>query len=214
MLIVFNIGGLTQGDDRWHGMNELDEKIRSALDDYSGLSVRVHYYGWNVNWREIACKTKLLRNRYPPPEPFIIVVNAYSYGVGWGLRQLAKQLARKNLNIKIANTCDGIMRDWQKWLGAWRAMAGGFAIRLPQNVLAYNGFYQDVSRPSGVQPIGSTCLSWTNLKVEHTLADDEPEFHELAIKVCIEQAKLATRVEVIPVGAPESAATESRLSQK
>jgi len=211
MLIVYNIGGLTQKDNRWHGVNELDEKIRAALDDYSGLSVRVHYHGWNADWKAIATKAKLLRNRYPKPEPFIIVVNAYSYGVGWGLTHLAKQLSRKNLNIAVANIADGIMRDWLKWLGAWRAMCGGWPITLPKNILAYNGFYQDVNRPSGVKPIGSTCLSWTNLAVEHTMIDDEPDFHELCIQVAIEQAKLATGEKPVPVGDPESVATESRI---
>jgi len=211
MLTIFNIGGFTQGDDRWHGINELDEKIRAELDDYSGLNVRVHYHGWNADWGAIATKTKLLRNRYPKPEPFIILANAYSYGAGWGLTRLAKKLARKNLNITVANISDGIMRDWQQMFGAWRAIYGGWAIKLPPNIVAYNGFYQTVSRPSGVQPIGSTCLSWTDLGVEHTLMDDEPDFHNICIQTAIEQAKLSVRVQEVPVAAPKTEATESRL---
>ena len=213
MLIIENIGGFRQGDNRWHGTKDMHELVLAQLDDYSALSVRIHYRSWNSNWKAIATDTKLLKNRYWH-EPFGIVVNCFSYGAGWGLRRYAHYLLRSNLQIACAVISDGILRPWTKLL-AWQSIIGRYPIHLPDNILTYHGFYQDVSRPSGVQPVGNAkCLSWENLHVEHILMDDEPQWHARCVEVAKDHAKLFVQSRsAVPVGAPESEAIELRTAE-
>ena len=210
-VFIENISGWTQ-DEGQNGTTALHEKLLAALDDYSGLSVRIRSRRWNENWRAIALNYHALRLIYPKPEPFIIIVNAYSYGVGHGLTWLAKQLGRYNLEIEVANLCDGVYCHWLP-IGWWRAMVGGFRIKLPENVKAYHGFYQRKNRPRGYEPIGSYQLTWTQMFVEHQWMDDETEWHNHCIEVCTSQVnKWVGGPKSLPQGSPVTLATESRLS--
>lgn len=210
MLIVENIGGFKQGDDRWHGAKDMHEIVLAEMDDYSPLSVRVRYRCWNDNWKAIAADAKLLKNKYWR-EPFGIVVNCFSYGGGWGLTRYANHLKRKNLQVACAVISDGIMRPWTRLL-AWQSLYGHFPIHLPDNVLTYHGYFQQVNRPGGEKPVGKAeCLTWKNLHVEHTLMDDEPEWHQRCVEVAMQHAKLFVGSKAaVPVGAPDSVAVEVR----
>lgn len=211
MLFVECISGFTQNEENWNGIQELREKILAETDDYSALAVRVRYHRWCDDWFQIARSYQYLKLRYPDPEPFVIIVVAYSYGVGHGLVQFAKQLRRYNLFIREAVICDGIYCHWHP-LGWWRAIVGK-TITLPDNITAYQGFYQKQSTPSGLQPRGSNCLSWQELHVDHVWMDDTPEFHNKAIQVIKNAAGMAVpSKKLIPIGAPATEATDSRLS--
>lgn len=215
-MILFDvIGGFTQTEETNNGCIELCEKLRSNLDEYSQLSVRVRFHEWNSNWYSSARYAHLLRLRYPRPEPFGIVAFAYSWGCGNGLVKYAKALKRFNLRIETVVLCDPIYRHWYPW-GNWRALVGGYWITLPPNVLSYYGFYQRVSRPHGVKPRGdAVCLGWEEINYEHVECDDSPEWHDKCIAVAIEEAKqFVRRTNSVPDTAPQSSALESRLSQK
>lgn len=216
MLTVQIIGGFTQTEENWNGCLELKERILAHLDDYSSLSVRVRFDPWNANWTEIARQLHLQRLRYQR-EPFGIVVCAYSWGVGHGLVRFAKQLQRFGLRIDTAVICDGIYRHWwSQYIAQWRAMVGGYEIRVPDNVQNVHGFFQRVSRPMGMKPVSSntTILSWTQLTYEHVECDDAPEWHDLCAAVARDRATLYVPAKNgTPKGAPQTEATESRLTQ-
>lgn len=209
-VFIENIAGFTQNEGS-NGIVDLYERLLAELDEYSGLSVRVRFRRWNENWRAIARNYHVLRLRYPAPEPFIIVVNAYSYGVGHGLVWLASQLNRYGIDIELANSCDGVYCHWLP-LGWWRAMIGGFRIKLPENIKEYHGFYQRKNRPQGYEPVGSQQLSWTQLFVEHEWMDDETQWHKHCIRTAKDVCdKWLHGTRDLPSGAPISDATVRRL---
>lgn len=210
MLLLDVIGGFKQSEEHANGCVELREKLLSNLDDFSALSVRVRFHEWNERFRTVARNAHLLRLRYPKPEPFGIVVFAFSWGVGNGLVQYAKALSRFGLKIQCAVLCDGIYRHWYPG-GNWRAVVGGYRITLPPNVLTYYGFHQEISRPMGVKPVGeATCLGWEKLDYEHVEMDDSPEWHDRCIRTALEEVKSYVAGKV-PLEAPRSSAVESRL---
>lgn len=208
-VFIENISGWTQNEGQ-NGTTILHEKLLAAFDAYSPLSVRVRSRRWNENWKAIATNYRSLRLHYPQPEPFIIVVNSYSYGVGHGTVSLAKQLDQFGLGIELLNSCDGVYCHWHP-LGWWRAMIGGFRINLPENIKQYHGFYQRKNRPRGYEPRGSKQLSWTQLDVIHQEMDDEPTWHEHCIQTCRTVVeKWVTSTRRIPAGAPTTLATVHR----
>lgn len=212
MFFCENIAGFTQ-DESSNGNIELHEKLLAALDDYSPLSVRVRYRRHNENWKAIALNYHYMRRRYYN-EPFIIQVNAYSYGAGHGLTRLAKQLQRYNIKVNIANICDGVYYHWHP-LGWWRALIGNSRIKLPNNVEKFHAFYQRKNTPHGrpldYNPAMTQALSWTELFVEHEWMDDDLEWHNHCITVAKEYAKKGVvSKQHIPANAPKTAATEMR----
>lgn len=215
-MILFDvIGGFGQDEEFDNGCTELCEKLRSNLDAYSQLSVRVRFNEWDSRWRRVARRAHLLRLRYPKPERFGIVAFCYSWGCGNGLVQYAKALQRFGLRIDCAVLCDPIYRHWYP-LGDWRAMIGGYSITLPPNVLSYYGFFQRVSRPMGVKPHGpATCLGWDQIGYEHIECDDSPEWHDKCVSVAIDEARtFVGQATETPAAAPTSEALESRIESK
>ncbi len=214
MLLVENISGFTQ-DESDNGIIELNEKLLAVCDDYSPMSVRVRSRRHNENWKAIALNYHMLRRKYPPPEPFVIVVNAYSYGVGHGLTRFAKQLDRYNLKIHIANLCDGVYYHWHPL--NWRALFGDSRIKIPPNVEEYHAFFQRKNIPQGRQPIFNQLTTkekqWTQLFVEHQWMDDDLDWHNHCIDIVESQLKRAVRgTKALPAGSPTTIATESRLA--
>ena len=216
MLFVENISGFTQ-DVSDNGIIELHEKILASMDDYSPLAVRVRARRHNENWKAIALNYHMLRRKYPEPEPFVIVVNAYSYGVGHGLTRFARQLNRYGLRINHATLCDGVYYHWHP-LGWWRALIGNSRVQIPNNVDQFYAFYQRKNIPQGRQPmfneVTTKRLGWEELHVEHQWMDDEIQWHNYCIKTVKELARRAVRggSNSVPTGSPETAATESRLA--
>jgi hypothetical protein len=179
MLIVDVIGGFTQHEGRVSGSFILSEKIRERLSQYNSLSARVAFLPWNLDWEKIAANRYLIRQLYPNEE-IVHVVAAYSYGVGHGLVQYAKNLDRYGMSIERAVLCDGIHRSR---CFKWRSLFGGWEILLPENIRSYHGFFQRKTRPMGCKPIGSECLSWTEIALPHVEMDDAPEWHKRTISI-------------------------------
>ena len=216
MLMVQCIGGFTQTEDEWNGVMQIKERLLSELDEYSALSVRVSFKPWNAEWGRIAKRMHLLRNRYSR-ERFVVVVCAYSWGAGNGLKKLADQLARYDIEIEVVVMSDGVYHSWwlpkSLWFLEVRALFG-LAIRLPTNVKAVHGFAQTESRPRGVKPTGNgKILSWTEVVRPHAEMDDLPEWHDKCASVALVAAKLAVGTpQSVPANAPPSLALESRLA--
>lgn len=214
MLIVQLISGFTQTEETWNGVQELREELLSELDEYSALSVRVRLNPWGANWYENARQIYMLRERYPK-EPFTVIVFAYSWGVGSGLVNLAKYLDRFGVDIAKAVISDGIYRHWFT-VGNWRLLWGDSRIVLPSNVLSIEGFYQETSTPMGRRPVSSvaTCEPWMKLRLPHVEMDDARPWRQRCVAVAKHYAGLAVvSTQSVPIAAPVSEATESRLSQ-
>jgi pimeloyl-ACP methyl ester carboxylesterase len=206
MLTCQLISGFTQTQEQWNGVQELREKLLSELDDYSSLSVRVRLDTWNANWYEIARQLYMLRERYPE-EPFVVVVFAYSWGCGHGLVKLAKYLDRFGVDIQKAVLSDPVYRHW---FLKWRALMGDARIRVPNNVLSMEGFYQTTDKPAGRLPVSDLikCEPWTKLRLPHAEMDDARAWRLRCVEVAKEQALLAVGAPSnVPARAPVSVAT-------
>lgn len=223
MLVVQIISGFTQSEEQWDGTQELREKILAELDDYSSLSVRVRHSTWNDNHKATARQLYMLRERYPE-EPFVVVVFCYSWGCGNGLVKLAKYLDKFGVDIAKAVLSDPVYRHWFS-LGNWRAVMGDARIRIPNNVLSMEGFYQETGayrfEPRGRLPISdrTKCEPWIKLRLPHAEMDDARAWRNRCVEVAKEQAAIAVgAASNVPASAPVSVAmvemerTESSLA--
>lgn len=208
MLIVQIISGFTQSEEQWDGTQELREKILAELDDYSSLSVRVRHSVWNDNHKATARQLYMLRERYPE-EPFVVVVFAYSWGCGNGLVKLAKYLDRFGVDIAKAVLSDPVYRHWFS-LGNWRVLTGDARIKIPNNVLSLEGYYQETSIPMGREPVSDLikCDPWIKLRLPHAEMDDARAWRLRCVEVAKEQAAIAVgAASNVPASAPVSVAT-------
>jgi len=213
VLIIQTISGFTQHQGEWNGVQELRELVLSNLDAYSPLSVRVWYAPHNDNWEHRARQIYMLRERYRGSgDPFAVIVFAYSWGVGEGLRQLALHLARYEISIRHAVICDGVYKHWL-FAGNWRALFGDTRIHL-KNVDLVDGFYQNVNKPHGREPFvdGGDLGSWNEIHLPHEEMDSAYQWHNR----CVEVAKrwvdiIVPNVTDVPENSP-GPAFESRLA--
>ncbi len=215
MFIFKIISGFTQNPGHWNGSLNLREKVLSHLDDYSSLSIRVDYHTWHEDWKHNARQTMLLRDIYAENgEPFGVGIAAYSYGVGFGAKWYIHYLKEYGINVDCGVFADGIIHaGWHiRW---WRALVGGYPIEFGDNLLAYHGFHQSVSRPMGCRPMtapNTKCLSWNEVQLPHERMDDSVEWHKKSIQVAKELArKFVPHKNVGPRGCPPSPAQENRL---
>ena len=207
MLYVDVIGGFTQNEATANGCVKLEERLLAETDDYSGLSVRIRFNPWHARWSDVARNRYMTKQQYPR-ERWGHVVCPYSYGGGHGLVKFARHLDRYGMKIHVAVMADAIYRHlWMKW----RSLYGDYSITLPDNVLAYHGFYQRKSRPMGVKPSGkATELSWTQLEVVHTEMDDQMEWHDRCVEVVRDMAaRYVGSTANVPAEAPLSEALET-----
>jgi hypothetical protein len=160
MLVIRGAKGYTQSDGGfidsifgdsggWCGLDDLFEKLRAELDDYSQLQVRISPPNtWNANWRDVARQDYLLREKYYT-DPFAIYFIGFSYGVGYGFKQYSKYARRYGLKVESLTSLDGIYRHWNRF-GVWRSLVGTSRIRIPSGVVnQVDGFYQRVNHPQG-----------------------------------------------------------------
>ena len=214
MLYAPVIGGFTQGEGTWNGAQELRERLLAEFDAYSALSVRFPFYPWNSDWRDVARRTYLLRERYRA-DRLTMLVFAFSWGVGNGLVKYAKRLQRYGIEIDCAVICDGVYRHWFT-PGNWRIVIGDTRIHLPSNVKSYYGFYQETERPCGKKPVSDSavCLGWEKLNLPHVEMDDSYKWHDKCVELAHQYAPAKTKGPLsVPQSAPQSFATSSRISQ-
>lgn len=207
MLIVQLISGFTQTEEQWNGVQELREKLLAELDDYSAISVRIRLGEWKDNWKAAARQLYMLRERYPD-EPFVVLVFAYSWGVGNGLVNFAAYLDRFGVDIAKAVVSDPVYRHWFTPKN-WRVLYGDARITLPKNVLAIEGYYQETNKPMGRMPVSDVakCEPWIRVRLPHAEMDDSRLWRQRCIQVAKEYAKLAVGSPAnVPAAAPDSVA--------
>ncbi|MFI4876234.1 MAG: hypothetical protein ACIALR_12875 [Blastopirellula sp. JB062] len=187
-LLIHNaISGFTQSQATWHGTIDLAEKLRETHCD--GVRSRVHYFRWCEDWDAVAAYHLSLAEQYRQKPT--IGIYAYSWGAGWGAMQLAKQLRRRGLPVRVMVLSDPIYRHpialWRSLRNAWLPIVGEPLIRVPDNVKEVFTFHHLQNRPSGHKLISA---SRTNgalihppqlLHYDHQYMDDAPEFHRAAL---------------------------------
>jgi hypothetical protein len=216
MLIVPVIGGFTQHEGNWDGSQELRELLLAEVRDYSPIAVRIFYKRWKEDWKDVARQMHLWRLRYYP-EPVGVMACAYSWGVGNGLYNLAKNLARYGINVNVAVCCDGIyLHPWLSYITQWRAFCDSYTIKLPKNVLQVHGFYQRVDWPHGLNLCEEDrCGSWTELVYPHVEMDDAPEYHAKCLEVLRDQVKKFVGGKADePATAPQPETVEAKAAEK
>lgn len=187
-LLIHNaISGFRQSPAAWNGVLELAEKLRETHCD--GVRSRVHYFTWRENWAAIANYHLALAEKYRTEAT--IGIYAYSWGAGWGAMQLASQLRRRGLRVRVMVLSDPVYRHpfflWRSLCNWTWPLGGEPLIRVPDNVKEVYWFQQTQNRPSGHKLISA---SRTNgalihppvlLRRDHQYMDDAPEFHRLAL---------------------------------
>ncbi len=199
------ISGFTQGYGRWHGIAELAEKLRSVHG--RGCGSRVHYFRWNENWRAVAEYFFALSERYD--RPLVIAVYAYSWGGGWGAMQLARELRRRGIRVRVMVLSDPVYchpYDLLRWraLMNWNLpIVGEPIIRVPSTVDEVFSFHQIGDRPAGHKLIsdsrtnGATIHPRVLLDCDHGWMDSAQEFHAQALDVALAIAREAAGYEQV-----------------
>ncbi len=157
------------------------QKLWLALGQLRSPTTCVLLLEWDSPWDRIAEWIWLCSSNGVPPA---IRVYAYSYGVGYGLVRLAKELGKRcGLKIKTAVCCDGVYRSWLLSL-RWLAFCHGSRIKMPANVLDVRGVRQitdpwlrghEIVATSPDQEIHKLLLV---RGTDHAHIDDHPLFQE------------------------------------
>ena len=148
-----------------------------------GVHCSVQLRPWNSDWNAEAEFISRLSDDRPR-----VVTIGYSWGAGWGVVQLAKQLAKRGLGIKRACLIDPVYRH-QYALGNWRAFIPWVPITIPRNVQRVTWWRQRQSWPMGhnlrAKHTGRTIIEPPGLiQADHAHMDDQ----ESVIKQCREIA--------------------------
>jgi pimeloyl-ACP methyl ester carboxylesterase len=176
------ISGFLQDEGEPTGMVSLWRRLRKLSDAESCVELR----NWNDNWRQFAELIWRMRPQNQEPE---VRVYAYSFGAGWGAMQLARQLRRRGIKVRVMVLSDPVFRS--PWLVLrWLSLVSYAFIVVPDNVLDVIWFRQKVNRPAGHHlvardPRRTRINQSTWAEVAHQYMDDLPEFHQ----ACEEAAK-------------------------
>lgn len=129
---------------------------KRAHDRYAGRGVFVDYEPWKSDWKTTAewiYRWSGYDRREPGSEmkPPTIMVVAYSWGAGWGLRQLAAHLAYRNLKIKVAVVSDAVHHvGWSVFhtVGISQVLAymPWWRIKRPPSIEEFHWFVQSRNR--------------------------------------------------------------------
>lgn len=173
---IFCISGFRQGLGDDNGTLALAERLRQ----YQSEHVQVDICTWADDWKGRAELVDALCEK-----DAIIVAAAYSWGAGYGLRQLAKYLRRKGRNIHSAVLCDPVHRSWT-FPFRWLAFVRLFKLPLPVNILRAHWLYQRNTRPMGHLPREkdrSRVVEVRRLKDEtHTSIDKSTTYREIVLR--------------------------------
>jgi pimeloyl-ACP methyl ester carboxylesterase len=176
------ISGFLQDEGEPTGMVSLWRRLRRLSDAETCVELR----NWNDNWRQFA--ELIWRMRPADCEPDVRIY-AYSYGGGWGAMQLARQLKRRGIGVRVMVLSDPVFRS--PWLLLrWLSLVSYAFIVVPDNVRNVIWFRQTTNRPAGHHLIAQnpdrTRIAESKwVEVAHQYMDDLPEFHE----ACEEEAR-------------------------
>ena len=179
------ISGFTQDDQRPHGVLRLSETLHAL--GYNNHVSRVSLRPWNDSWSHVAEHLWLLGQHHEAE--VIVNIYAYSWGVGWGSVQLAKELQRRGIKVHTLVAADGVYRH--KWFTVPSLLKrdSSFAptIRIPGNVRFVVPFHQTRNVPQGHRIAGAADFSGSiaksiELASAHQYIDDDDAFHLAAIE--------------------------------
>lgn len=178
--ILVTISGFLQRQAELNGLEKLWVKLHSQAT-CQARTIAPTPLPWNHDWSGFA--EFLWRLRQREGRPLDLRVFCYSWGVGNGLVQLARQLGRRGMTVDAAVCCDPV---YHSWLRPWRALFHSPPVLLPENVRAAWWLYQTKNRPNGSRGLvatpGADTVIARGLRIEatHQYADDSEAFHGLA----------------------------------
>jgi hypothetical protein len=179
------ISGFTQTAGRPHGILKLCEKLHAA--GFNNCISRVSLRCWNDRWSDVAENLWLLGEHHQTE--VVVNIYAYSWGVGWGAVQLARELQKRSISVHTLVACDGVYRH--KWFRtpALLKRDSRFAptIKVPGNVRHVLPFHQTLNVPQGHRIVGAKDFSGTigesyELHATHQYCDDDRHFHTVSLK--------------------------------
>jgi pimeloyl-ACP methyl ester carboxylesterase len=172
--VVF--GGFRQTESNG-GMIRL---FRDLHNRHASNGAAVVYYNWDAKVRRIAELIQRLRS-------WSGKVTVQIYGYSWGGAasvNLARELRKLGISVKRLVLCDPVYRH-AYWLGQWRALFHGIAIRIPDNVEYVCWTRQRESWPCGhnLRNVSEETIIEPPkvLKCVHTAMDEQQAYHELAL---------------------------------
>ena len=183
-MILFNrwiyvIPGFTQTRGTRTRLIDLWARLHSTKSNHT---TTVQLQPWKSDWKSEA----EFISRLSVERPRIFIV-AYSWGAGYGFIQLARQLAKRGIEIARAWLLDPVYRH-PYWLGQWRAFVPGIPIVIPENVRRVTWWRQEQSWPRGhelraISP--KTRIDEPHyVRVDHVHMDDHrPTLHQIALEL-------------------------------
>lgn len=197
------IGGFGQYRGKLAGV----DYVVDALDRFRQPGVRVSLLPWSHDWK---AEAGYIRRHAPldtrDQQP-LVCLYAYSWGVGNGAVQLARQLQRREIGVWGLISCDGVYHHRAvlcRWLPQWRSLWPGSRIWLPPNVRrgGVRVFRQRNGLPSGHEIVDHHGHAYhaeeihdvlrDNRFVErasHFNLDESPRWHRACVDLA-EQAQL------------------------
>jgi hypothetical protein len=190
-VFIITISGFQQSLRRPTGLETLWKDLRRMSSERCVVTTPLP---WDTDWSAIAEFVK--RNAAPMRE---VVVNAYSWGAGWGFVNLAKRLGEVTrledgstlgpINIDHAVLADPVYRS--PWLPTWLpanplSMTRLPHITVPRNVRGVSWFRQTQCRPCGhnlvAEDAKATAIEEPEvLRCRHEDMDDREEFRAEAL---------------------------------
>lgn len=179
------ISGFTQDERRPHGVLRLAEKLHAL--GFNNRVSRVSLRRWNDDWSDVAEYYWLLGQEHQAH--VIVNIYAYSWGVGWGAIQLARELQKRSIAVHELVSADGVYRHrWFRLPSIFGRDTSWLAprIRVPLNVRIVTPFHQTIDRPQGHVISGDAGFSGiirpsVEIAATHQHLDDCSEFHFASI---------------------------------
>lgn len=132
------ISGFTQREGSATGCHRVWEQLHSL---FAAPDTHVALREWDSDWAQFAEHIRVSSVDNPT-----IIVSAYSWGAGYGVVQLAKELKRRGRFISCAVLSDPVYCH-PLWFMRWAAMVDWRPVTIPSNVHDVRWFYQRENRP-------------------------------------------------------------------
>lgn len=174
------IGGYRQRTGELGGMERLWLELCPLQSD----TCCVHFYEWNQDWPAIA--NLIARSSINGTGPRIHVY-AFSWGAGYGCRQLARELGDRGLRIRYAVLCDPVYRSLL-FCTRWLAYVPWVPITIPANVDEVCGVRQTKSLLRGHSLLAANPRATKIRPLEerprtHVWMDDDPYYHSICKRI-------------------------------
>lgn len=182
------ISGFTQKEGSPNGMHRVWEQLHSL---FAAPDAHVALREWDSDWRQFAEHIRVSSVDNPT-----IIVAAYSWGCGYGLVKLARELKRRAKCINCAVLSDPVYCHPIWWL-RWLAMLDWRPITIPSNVHSVRWFFQRENRPRAYELRPERKHICTIRKgveitgVDHQGMDDLEAFHDACLSAVGEYVRAA-----------------------